>query len=248
MDIEKKVLQDMQSIYGQVLFNSISDIAQVLQMRVDANGNIIKDDLLSEILYQLQSAKGDFTLVENIEDLLDLATKLNYLLKQRKITDDVNDINGLPQLLQRFREKTGVYKDISTIHDYNVENGIVQLNGYSVMAISQFQNNKFFRKLYKDFLKDLKREAVELNDGKTAINIAALLEDDKAAYDNILYTYFLINMTLSEQVLVNTVGVAASHKHSFITEKSKNVLSEKLFKLTYDELTAQQQEEVDNTL
>ena len=116
------------------------------------------------------------------------------------------------------------------------------------MAISQFQNNKFFRKLYKDFLKDLKREAVELNDGKTAINIAALLEDDKAAYDNILYTYFLINMTLSEQVFVNTVGVAASHKHSFITEKSKNELSEKLFKLTYDELTEQQQEEVDNTL
>ena len=224
--IEQKVLYEMQNIYKQILFNSISDLAQILQMRVDENGNIVKENALNEILEQLNKVNGNATQI-SIDSLLDIAAQLNVFMKQRQITDKVKNNDGsinensIQLLLQRFRLQTGVYKDISNIHDYQIENGIVQLNAYSIMAINQFKDSKFIKKLYKDFLNDLKREAVKINDGKTAIDIAALLQDDVNAYNNVLYTYFLMNMVLSENILINTVGTAASHKHSFITEKSK---------------------------
>ena len=251
--IEQKVLYEMQNIYKQILFNSISDLAQILQMRVDENGNIVKENALNEILEQLNKVNGNATQI-SIDSLLDIAAQLNVFMKQRQITDKVKNNDGsinensIQLLLQRFRLQTGVYKDISNIHDYQIENGIVQLNAYSIMAINQFKDSKFIKKLYKDFLNDLKREAVKINDGKTAIDIAALLQDDVNAYNNVLYTYFLMNMVLSENILINTVGTAASHKHSFITEKSKNNLSTELFNKKYSELDNIQQKEVDNIL
>jgi hypothetical protein len=52
-----------------------------------------------------------------------------------------------------------------------------------------------------------------------------------------------MNIILSENILINTVGMPGSHKHTLLSE---NDAAQTKFKKDYDQLTPQQQKEVND--
>ena len=96
--------------------------------------------------------------------------------------------------------------------------------------------------MYMQFLSNLSRELPEIKvDNKTIINVRELLKNPNVARKDVLYTYFLMNIILSENVLINTVGMSGSHKYTLLSE---NDVAQTKFKKDYNQLTTQQQKEV----
>ena len=261
--IEINVLNELRNIYGQLLFNSVSDIAQVLQMYTLSNNETLKTEILDnnkKILQELNDAKGDVTKLKR--SIIDIANELNEILQELRISDNIDDINGLPQLLQRFRSTTSITlnngnilelnKNISKLHDYQMmtfgsgdnKYKSVQISKYLMMVNNNFADNNYLHKMYMQFLSNLSRELPEIKvDNKTTINVRELLKNPNVARKNVLYTYFLMNIILSENVLINTVGMPGSHKHTLLSE---NDAAQTKFKKDYDQLTPQQQKEVND--
>lgn len=272
--IERNVMTELQNIYGQLLFNSVSDIAQVLQMfrLIDKIENESDDekslrirntlDALSkneDLVKELNTAEGNVTKLNR--SIIEIANELNSILQILQVTDNINDVNGLPQLLQRFRSVTKktvnggvleITKNISKIHDYQtvtINNGdsefkCVQISKYLTMVNNNFTDAKYLNRMYLHFLSNLSRELpiIKVSDKQT-INVRELLADPVAAEKSILYTYFLMNLVLSENVLINTVGMPGSHKHSLLSE---NEVAQQKFQKDYDQLTSKEQKEVND--
>ena len=259
--IEINVLNELRNIYGQLLFNSVSDITQVLQMYTSSNNETLKTEILDnnkKILQELNEAKGDVTKLKR--SIIDIANELNEILQELRISDNIDDINGLPQLLQRFRSTTSITlnngnilelnKNISKLHDYQMmtfgsgdnKYKSIQISKYLMMVNNNFADNNYLHKMYMQFLSNLSRELPEIKvDNKTTINVRELLKNPNVARKNVLYTYFLMNIILSENVLINTVGMPGSHKYTLLSE---NDAAQTKFKKNYDQLTPQQQKEI----
>lgn len=192
-DIEKKVLAELRNIYGQYLLNTINDFAEVLNISLSEG---FKKDI-KECTF---------------DELIKNVAIINNYLKDNFITTDI-----LNSAVFEFNNKYDLNKSIANIHDYIKKDGVIRISPYMVEAVSLLYQDNPFDQLYLESLKDLSKICTSVKDGSKTTKVKDLINDNKLsdnAKDSNLYTYFLIKNILSENVLVNTVGLPFSHKNS----------------------------------
>lgn len=179
----------------------------------DIESNVVKEFRNIYGQYLLNSI-NDFVQVLNIpnvpiesdirnvlfEDLISAVNTVNKYLKDSNISKSI-----LNTEIFRFNNAYGLNKNIAENLDYITVDGIVQISPYSVNAVTLFNSENPFDALYLQFLKDIPDDVT----GVKLYDESGLFPEAKE--DN-LYTYFLLKNILSEEILVNLVGVPLAHK------------------------------------
>lgn len=190
--IEQVVCKEVENIYGQILLNSAIDFAQVL-----GHFDLIKD------------IDADYTKV-GYKALMNLVNNINGAISN--LTE-----NQLQFKVREFNLANGTNINLAAIHDYNKNKSEkLVMNNLLVNVVDMFANKKIDH-LYAGFLNSVSKEIGTLIiDDQTQINVSELIEGNnltKTAKDSLLYTYFLLNLVLNENILINTVGTHISHKN-----------------------------------
>lgn len=205
-EIEAKVLKEYENMYGQMLLNTVLDFAQVLS---EAN-DFTQQEAAKKLLESITSA--DYTNI-GIDKLKQLVTDLNAILKASSLSPDTINL-----YTTRFNTKYKTNKIIANIHDYQYNKDIMQISPYLLGAMEMFTSHNGLDHLYARFLSEINQEIGDFIVGSETISAKSLLNDDGSLKSNAkkspLFTYFMLKNILSENILMNTVGTPASHKHS----------------------------------
>lgn len=137
---------------------------------------------------------------ENGEAILQAIGYINNNLN--KTEENVNTA------LYAYNQNNGTNKMLSKVHDYTIDNNKVVISRYLTSAVEWISQDNPFDELYAQSLKNL----------PDSIDTSDLLKEDgtlsNEAKNSDLYTYFLMKNILSDNILVNTVGLPLSHKNS----------------------------------
>ena len=199
-EIERNVISEMQSIHAQYLLNVLNGFSELfnlgLQEKYGVNyiSDMRKNGLLSEAISNLLLE------IKNIEDELQYESEesLNNKINQYNIN------NGKTLLIS---------KNTDYVYDKSSKRFIV--NPFLVKSLEQWISPyKFLERRFAHDLNEIRKEISILEyDGKSIdFTKSDLSENIKQDYSD-LYTFFLISIVCSENVLINTVGLPYSHKH-----------------------------------
>lgn len=191
-EIENNVIKEIRNIYGQNLLNTLNNFAEVFEWN-----DLMLDSNISNV---------------DINILLDKINILNTYLSKYNISSDI-----LNEKLFAFNNKFGVNKLIANIHDFVKGKNSIQVSPYLIESVKFINQENPFDQL---FLESLKKLPKEIDTTKLLTNNNGVITLSNTAKQSDLYTYFLLKNVLSENILVNTVGLPLTHK-----TKGKDYLS-----------------------
>lgn len=195
-EIEEKVLNEIRAIYTQQLINTLNDFA---------------------LLFDLNNGKPfNLTINSTNDELLKCINIVNEYLQKNNITE--HDIRSK---LYEINTTYGLNKNIAIYRDYIKINQGLAISPYCFEAIKTFsiingKTSEAFDNIYLETLKNIAKLTPTITlDKNNIINVTELYDENgltAKAKKSPLYTYFLIKNVLGENILINTVGIAASHK------------------------------------
>lgn len=195
-EIEKNVLNEIHNVYAQQLINTLNDFA---------------------LLFNLNDGEPfDLTVNNTNDEILKCVNIVNEYLQKNNITE--NDIRAK---LYKINTKYGLNKNIAIYRDYVKTSQGLAVSPYCFEAIKTFsiingKTSESFDNIYLETLKNIAKLTPTITLSKDhIINVTELYDENgltTKAKKSPLYTYFLIKNVLGENILINTVGTAASHK------------------------------------
>lgn len=195
-EIEKNVLNEIRSIYAQQLINTLNDFALLF----DLNGG----------------EPFDLTVNSTNDEILEKINIVNEYLQKNNITE-----NNVRAKLYEINTNYGLNKNVAIYRDYVKTSQGLAVSPYCFEAIKTFsiingKTSESFDNIYLETLKNIAKLTPTITLSKDhIINVTELYDENgltTKAKKSPLYTYFLIKNVLGENILINTVGTAASHK------------------------------------
>lgn len=137
----------------------------------------------------------------SFDELLNRVNGVNKWLKDNNITKSILHTKNF-----EFNNKYNLNKNIADNLDFKSIGSSIQISPYTISAVTLFNSENPFDNLYLEFLKEIPEDVAQTT---SLYNDNGLLSNAKSSN---LYTFFLLKNILSENILVNTVGVPLSHK------------------------------------
>lgn len=208
-DIERKVISEISSVYKQNILNAINSFAQIFNI-----------DLGSPLIANASELDGD--------TLIKWARKIDAYLEKNRIGETEINI-----AVNNFNKQYGLNTSIAKVQEYvtgdiiyeeddgsglikEVKKKVAKIAPIQLAAVDHWSSETPLDTFYYDFLKDLGSVTPSVKVGKNNIQVASLLNGKglaENAKDSILYTYFLIDNILSQNMLINNVGSELTHKN-----------------------------------